>query len=103
MSTDRLDPHLLAPGRAPTPFTADEIRRGCPQGRTIRLLVEEEGEQPFFRTNRFVQCDDEGATIEYTRSTIGGEPFGAVVADRTTWLELQAHASFPAHQTEISP
>ena len=27
------DPHILAPGLAPTPFTAAEIRVGCPVGR----------------------------------------------------------------------
>jgi hypothetical protein len=27
------DPHVLAPGTAPTPFTADEIRGVCPDGR----------------------------------------------------------------------
>jgi hypothetical protein len=97
------DPHILAPGRAPTPFTAEEIRRGCPRGRTIRLLVEPHGADPFVRVNRFVETDVEGSTVEKTRFTIDGEPMGAAEQERTTWLELQEHASFPADQTEIRP
>jgi hypothetical protein len=48
------DPHILGPGLLPTPFTADEIRAGCPDGRFIRLLVEVDVQEPFIRTNRFV-------------------------------------------------
>ena len=29
------DPHVLGPGLAPTPFTADEIRQGCRPGRPV--------------------------------------------------------------------
>ena len=97
------DEHILAPGHAPTPFTADEIRRGCPPGRTIRLLVESEGHEPLIRTNRFVSCDDEGAVIERARLTTEGEPTGPVETDHATWAELQAHASFPVEHTDVEP
>jgi hypothetical protein len=97
------DPHILEPGQAPTPFTADEIRQGCPPGRTIRLLVEPDGAEPFVRISRFVDCDADGATIKRTRLDAAGEPVGPVEADRSTWLELQAHASFPADRTTIVP
>ena len=93
------DPHVLGPGLLPTPFTADEIRRGCPDGRLIRLLVEIDGREPFVRTNRFVGGDAEGSTIESQRLTLDGEALGEVEAARTTWLQLQAHASFPADST----
>jgi hypothetical protein len=95
------DPHILGAGRAPTPFTADEIRQGCPPGRTIRLLVEPGGAEPFVRTNRFVDCDADGATIERSRLGADGTPMGPVDASRSTWAELQAHASFPADRTTI--
>jgi len=101
MATGEVDPHILAPGRAPTPFTADEIRRGCPAGRTIRLLVESDGEEPYLRISRFVHCDDEGATIERSRLTTDGQPLGPSEAGWTTWAQLQAHASFPADRTTI--
>ncbi|HEX2222159.1 MAG TPA: hypothetical protein VHK06_06500 [Candidatus Limnocylindria bacterium] len=93
---------MLGPDRAPTPFTADEIRRGCPAGRTIRLLVELDGQAAYLRLNRFVDCDEGGATIERQRLTIDGEAVGGTEADRVTWHDLQAHASFPARQTLIA-
>jgi hypothetical protein len=96
------DPHILVPGQAPTPFTADEIRAGNPKGRTIRTLVEADGVEPFIRTNRYVDCDAEGATIERTRSTPEGQPLGSAETGRSTWLALQEHASFPANGTTIS-
>jgi hypothetical protein len=101
--TDTNDLHLLASDRAPTPFTAEEIRGGCPTGRTIRLLVELESQPPFVRVNRFVHTDAEGSTVERTRYTLEGELIGSPETDRTTWLQLQAHASFPAAVTEIHP
>jgi hypothetical protein len=96
------DPHVLQPGHAPTPFTADEIRRGCPQGRTIRLLVEAEGAPPLISTRRYVSVDEDGATIERERFTADGAPLGDATTERETWLELQAHASFPADRTAIT-
>jgi len=99
-ATDRAtDPHVLGPGLLPTPFTADEIRAGCPDGRLIRLLVEVDGQEPGLRTNRFVAGDAEGSTIESQRLTLDGRPLGDVDAARTTWQQLQAHASFPAAST----
>lgn len=95
------DPHVLGPGLAPTPFTADEIREGCPAGRVIRLRVEAEGEAAFDRVSRFVACDEAGATIERSRLTPDGEPLAGSGVGRVTWGDLQAHASFPADATAI--
>jgi hypothetical protein len=94
------DSHILGAGRAPTPFTADEIRRGCPEGRTIRLLVEPDGADPVVRVNRYIQCDADGATIERSVVTADGEQPGD--SGRSSWLELQAHASFPADQPAVA-
>jgi hypothetical protein len=93
------DPRILGPGLAPTPFTADQIRAGCPAGRTIRLLVEEDGAGPYVRYNRFTACDEVGATIEH------GRPDDPTMteSERTTWADLQAHAAFPADTTTIEP
>jgi hypothetical protein len=100
-SSDYSDPHVLAPGTAPTPFTAEEIRAGCPEGRTITLLVEPADGSPWRRVNRFVDTDPEGATLQRWRLGPDGEPEGAVEGGRTTWLQLQAHASFPADAVTI--
>jgi hypothetical protein len=99
MADPGADPHVLGPGLLPTPFTADEIRRGCPDGRFIRLLVEVDGQPPLHRTNRFRDGDAEGATLESQRLTLEGQPIGDVSADRTTWHRFQAHASFPGEST----
>ncbi len=96
------DPHVLEPGHAPTPFTADEIRAGCPAGRTIRLRVEAAGEPPFLRVNRFTGCDEAGAVFERSRQSLDGSPVGELESDRVTWLDLQGHASFPAEVTSIA-
>ena len=91
------DPRVLGPGLTPTPFTADEIRAGCPAGRTIELRVVEEGEEPYVQVNRYVTCDETGAIVERGRQ--GGE----LTSSRTTWVELQAHGAFPAAVTLVEP
>lgn len=95
------DPHVRAPDQAPTPFTADEIRRGCPVGRTLRLLIEPTGAPPVHRLNRFVRCDERGGTIERCGVGADGEPDGSPEVDEVTWHDLQEHASFPLDQTTI--
>ena len=101
MTEETRDPHVHAPGRAPTPFTADEIRAGCPTGRTIRLRVDVVGETAFHRVSRFVECDQAGATLEHSRLSLDGSPLAEPEVDRVTWRDLQAHASFAADRTTI--
>ena len=96
-----MDERVLAAGRAPTPFTAEEIRQGCPVGRTIRLLVEPAGEEPYLRVHRFVDTDDEGALQESARLSSDGTALGDPETHRVTWRGLQAHASFPEAHTTI--
>ncbi len=103
MADETSSARVLAQGQAPTPFTADEIRGGCPAGRTIRYRVEVEGEAPFHRVTRFVECDEAGATIERSRLSVDGSPLGGPEVDRVTWRDLQGHASFPAADTTIEP
>ena len=97
------DPHVLEPGHARTPFTAEEIRTGCPAGRTIRMRVEAAGEPATYRVSRFVECDDTGALAERYAATDDGTPLGDRQSGRVTWRDLQAHASFPADRTTIEP
>lgn len=97
------DPYVLKPGHAPTPFTADEIRDGCPAGRTIRLRVDVPGETSFLRVSRFVECDEVGATLERFRLSLDGSPLGEPDIGRVTWSALQSHASFAAEVTTIEP
>jgi drug/metabolite transporter (DMT)-like permease len=101
-TSSRRDPHLLGPGRAPTPFTAEEIRRRSTEGRVKHIRVESADEPAYVRSVRFVDCDAEGATVERTRLDHDGAPTGALERHRVAWSDLQAHASFPAEQTEIA-
>ena len=97
------DPHIFEPGHAPTPFTAEEIRDGCPTGRTIRLRVDAAGETPFLRVSRFVECDEIGATMERSQLALDGSPLGEPDIGRVSWSDLQGHASFPTEITTIEP
>lgn len=96
-----MDPRVLGPGLAPTPFTAEEIWAGCPVGRTIDLMVESAGLAPYVRYNRFVACDETGATIE--RGSRSGDAEVESTRARSSWAELQAHAAFPVAATTIEP
>lgn len=96
------DPHVLDPDHAPTPFTAAEIKEGCPPGRTIHILVEETGRDDYVRVNRFVAGDETGATVEVRHLDAGGKPFGPVETSEVTWEVFQSHASFPRDVVTIS-
>ena len=96
------DPHVLGPGMAPTPFTADEIRAACPTGRTVVLTVTDADGAVQHRMSRFVACDDEGATFERGGCTPEGDPVGELQGSRVSWLDLQGHASFPADSVSIA-
>lgn len=96
MSSD--DPHVLGPGLAPTPFTAAEIRAGCPVGR-VSVVRTASG----LGSIRFAENDDDGAWIEDVDLDESGEATGPVERAHSTWLELQEHASFPAASTTIDP
>lgn len=95
------DSHLVEPAHLPTPFTADEIRQGCPDGRTLVVRVEPAGQAPQTRTVTFVDGDAEGAM--QVRAPLGpdGTPGAESGRGRSTWKELQAHASFPAERSTV--
>jgi hypothetical protein len=96
------DPHVLGPDLLPTPFTADEIRDGCPAGRQTRVRVETTGEAPYERVSRFVDCDETGATIERSSVTADGRPLEQPQPARTSWADFQAHAGFPRERTTVA-
>ena len=96
------DPHQLRPDHLPTPFSADEIRVGCPPGRTVRSLVVEAESEPYVRVTRFVSGDADGAEQESWTETPEGAPLTEPKRARSTWLEFQGHASMPAATTEIA-
>ena len=94
------DPHQLAPDHLPTPFTAAEIREGCPPGRTLRIRIERAGDDPVIRVVRYVETDADGAAQESWTEGLDGSRLSDPERERSTWLELQEHASFPVASTE---
>jgi len=96
------DPRVLGPGLAPTPFTAHQIREQSAPGRLVTSYADGPGAEPVRITNHYLSCDDDGAEIQRTEYA----PDGSVLEQetgRTTWLELQRHAAFPADRTTIEP
>jgi hypothetical protein len=96
------DPHQLRPDHLPTPFTAEEIRAGCQPGRTVRSLVEEEGQPPYLHVTLFVSATADAAEQESWDEELDGTPRGERRRRRSTWLEFQGHASFPVTNTQVS-
>lgn len=66
--------HRLRPDDLPTPFSAEQIREGCPAERTIRIREETPGEPPTFRRIRFIEADADLTTVKEVALTL---PFGA--------------------------
>lgn len=95
------DPHQLRPGDLPTPFSAEEIRVGCPPGRTVRALVVRPDADPIVQVTRFVSGDAEGAEQAFWTETPDGVRLSEPQRRRSTWLEFQGHASMPAASTRI--
>lgn len=85
------DPRRLHPDHAPTPFTVEEIRSGCPVGRSVTARTEAAGEPDRVDLTVFVETDADGAMLVSNGSR-----------HRVTWRELQGHASFPAELTTIT-
>jgi hypothetical protein len=93
--------HRLRPDHLPTPFSAAQIRQGCPAGRTIEMREESPGEPPALHLIRFVEVDADGAVQEYQPIDAEGRPMGEPSRRRSTWLDLQRHASQPADATTV--
>ena len=96
------DPHQFRPGDQPTPFSADEIRRGCPPGRTVRTLVVRAGQEPYVRVTRFSTGDGAGAEQELWTETPDGTRLTETETGHSICRELQGHASMPADRTTVT-
>lgn len=94
------DPYVVQAGHLPTPFTAAEIRGATPVGLVVETIAEEAGDVVSRRRTTFVACDDDGATVENVEIDEDGNVLGAVESGRSTWHDLQGHASFPAEQAD---
>lgn len=90
-----------SPQTAPTPFTADQIREGCPKGTWwIFRQTGPDGSVTYDRTE-FATADAKGATFAGTPVDPEGKPAGEPSEGSATWEELREHAAFPAPMTTI--
>ncbi|MEM7167292.1 MAG: hypothetical protein AAF581_17660 [Planctomycetota bacterium] len=81
------DSNRMSPEMAPTPYSAAELRAGCPDGRVVRLQGTAPGSKTPTTDFHFTDGDAEGVTVS---------------GERTTWEELQSHASFPEESVTIT-
>jgi hypothetical protein len=93
----------MGPGRAPTPFSAEQIRGAFPDGTWVRLAIETPDEPKTFMVFRFSAGDREGATVTTTLLDVAEAPVAPHTSGRSTWRELQSHASFPEGEVRITP
>ena len=96
------DPYRMQADHLPTPFTADAIRAVTPAGYTVETETEAIGEVAARHRIEFTEVDDERAVMVSTPIDESGEPVGDPRANTADWLDLQAHASFPAGITTIT-
>ena len=91
----------MQPDHAPTPFSAAEIRTGCPRNRKIVFQVETFGQAVSFQTLTFVSVYEEKVVFESITTGMDGKRIGSKRMTTGTWQDLQAHASFPQARTTI--
>jgi hypothetical protein len=85
---------------APFPYTAEEIRGGCPVGRWRTYAIS--GPASGFSRMTFVESTTEGAVVESVEVDENGAPTTEPTRQTATWDELRAHAAFPASRTTIT-
>lgn len=86
---------------APAPYTAEQIRAGCPDGRRSTYYISNPGESDYLRIFRFEGGDEEGTTVGIRATALDGRPLQRLRESRAPWTALQSHASFPTPATEI--
>jgi hypothetical protein len=87
---------------APYPFTASEIRAGCPLGRVIDYRIEKAGAPPRGERWAFTPAGEDSVTITTTALDAQGNPTGVPEAQTAKWAELHEHAHFPRATTKVS-
>lgn len=92
----------LTPGHTPTPYSAEQIREACPDGRQDFYRIEVPGRPTIIRITTFVKGDGESVQFSTRQEDEDGAVLGKPSSSRARWEDLQAHASFPSEQTEIS-
>ena len=92
----------MRPDSVPTPFSAEEIRKGCPNGRINTFRIENPGKDPHLNYQRFHDGTKDAANVESYRTTREGKLIGKKASHEWPWKSLQAHASSPKATTTIT-
>jgi len=95
------DPRVMAEGKAPTPFTAAQIRDASPDGRVTTLRLKNARGTYLIRFS-FGKCDSESTTFETAGMTLEEKPLGTPTSRTVKWTELQGHASYDKDATTIT-
>ena len=82
----------------PRPFTADQIRDEFVPGLTIELLRHTPAGESRDRWT-VVAADAEGVAIESAVLDAEDKPVGELKVERSAWVELRDHATFPADRS----
>ena len=93
----------MEPTHAPTPFSAEEIRRGLPDGSWVRFELTGADGATTFMEFRFEGGDPEGATVVTTLYDADERSVAPPSTTRSTWRDLQSHASFPRSRVRVTP
>ena len=91
----------MADGMAPTPFSAEQIRGFCNNGREYRFLIENLGHPKQYQIMSFGKGDAERALLDSRATDMTGRALGTAQRSSPTWGALQAHASFPEKDCQI--
>jgi len=89
-------------GYAPTPFSAEELRAGIPEGCRLMFEIETPGAPTIRQEMHFLAGTEEVANLEIRMLDAAGTPQGPAFPSSKAWTELQSHASFPASQTVLT-
>ena len=86
---------------APYPFTASEIRAGCPLGRVIDYRIEKVGAPARSERWAFAPVGEDSVTITTTPLDAQGNATGVPETQTSKWTELHEHAHFPRPATKV--
>ena len=96
------DPYRLKADHERTPFSAAEIRQGCPAGRVSIFRLENINGQRMLQVFHFVKCDEKGADFQVATLSADGQKQLEQRNAHSTWVQFQSHASYPKSATTRS-
>jgi len=82
-------------GHAPTPFSADDLRRSFPDGTQLRFELGSIDAEPQVQILSFSNPSDAGVEVQVELVDPDGTVVVSSPVETAMWEELQSHASFP--------